>query len=259
MKRILIILAAALSLSSCGLLSNINWNEQALSAAAGHAMTAASLTEDQIVSLCQQSVAQLDQQNKIDNGAYHKRLAKILDGITSVGDQPLNFKVYITDEVNAFASGDGSIRVYSGLMDLMDDSEVMAVLGHEMGHVIEKHSMRAMKRAYMTTAAREAVYAAGGVVGGLAASVVGELADAYVNAQYSQKQEYKADEYGFLISIERGLDPYSMYNSLMKLQTLSSGSNASAAAQMFSSHPDNASRAERMKKAADDYVNKSNK
>ena len=216
-------------------------------------MTAANLSDEQIAMLCQESIAQLDAQNKIDNGAYHQRLAKLLKGITAIGDQPLNFKVYITNEVNAFASGDGSIRVYSGLMDLMDDSELMAVIGHEIGHVLEKHTKKAMQRAYMTTAAREAVYAAGGVVGGLAASVLGELADAYVNAQYSQKNEYVADEYGFLVAVQRGYSPYSMYNSLMKLDRLSEGGEASVLEHMFSSHPDNASRAEKMYQAAQLY------
>jgi len=39
-------------------------------------------------------------------------------------------------DVNAFACGDGSIRVFSALMDLMDDDELMAISGHEIGHVV---------------------------------------------------------------------------------------------------------------------------
>jgi putative metalloprotease len=36
---------------------------------------------------------------------------------------------------------DGSIRIYSGLMEMMDEGELLFVLGHEMGHVVEKHSV----------------------------------------------------------------------------------------------------------------------
>jgi Zn-dependent protease with chaperone function len=36
---------------------------------------------------------------------------------------------------------DGSIRIYSGLMEMMDDEKLLFVLGHEMGQVVEKHSV----------------------------------------------------------------------------------------------------------------------
>ena len=45
----------------------------------------------------------------------------------------------MTKEVNAWAMANGCIRVYSGLMDMMTNNEVEAVLGHEMGHVAHVH------------------------------------------------------------------------------------------------------------------------
>ena len=47
---------------------------------------------------------------------------------------PLNFKVYDVIDVNAFACPDGSVRVFSSLMDIMDDDELLGVIGHEIGH-----------------------------------------------------------------------------------------------------------------------------
>lgn len=60
---------------------------------------------------------------------YAVRLKKIMGNHTSVNGTPLNYKVYITDDINANASADGSVRVYSGLMDLMTDDELRFVLG----------------------------------------------------------------------------------------------------------------------------------
>ena len=54
----------------------------------------------------------------------------------------LNYKVYEVVDINAFACGDGSIRVFSALMDLMDDDELMAVIGHEIGHVVTYRQQR---------------------------------------------------------------------------------------------------------------------
>ena len=51
---------------------------------------------------------------------------------------PLNFKVYYVIDVNAFACADGSVRVFSSLMDIMTDEELLGVIGHEVGHVHTK-------------------------------------------------------------------------------------------------------------------------
>jgi putative metalloprotease len=259
MKRYLVVLLTAmLSLSSCGILSSTSLDTASLVNAAGAAATALSISDDQIAQLSAQSVAYMDSVNTVEKGAYDKRLRKLMGNVKTIDGVPINLKVYKTNEVNAFACGDGSIRVYSGLMDVMDDSELMAVIGHEIGHVVNKDTKTAMKKTYMAYAARMALGATGTLIGNLSTSVLGDIAQSYLNAQYSQKQEFAADENGFKFAIEQGYSPYSMYNSLMKLMKLNegnSGSRSSGVQQAFSSHPATEERAARMKAAADAYVN----
>ena len=255
MKRIPLLLLIAAIACSCSTLSNINWDYNHLANAGGKAVTAAMITDDQVTELCRQSVAYTDAQTPLADAKYQQRLAKLLQGIKEVDGKPLNYKVYRSNEVNACAYGDGSVRVNSALMDLMDDDELLAVIGHELGHVANKDSMKAMKRAYLGSAAREAIFAAGGV-GQLAGTVLGDISEAYVNAQFSQKQESQADEYGFDFTVAQGRDPYSMARSLEKLNNLSSGQQSSTLAKMFSSHPDSAERAAKMRKKADKYTGK---
>ena len=52
---------------------------------------------------------------------------------------------------------DGTIRVYSGLMDMLDDRELVFVVGHEMGHVVAKHIKKKIMLAYAGSAARKAI------------------------------------------------------------------------------------------------------
>jgi len=255
MKRIPLLLLIAAIACSCSTLSNINWDYNHLANAGGKAVTAAMITDDQVTELCRQSVAYTDAQTPLADAKYQQRLAKLLQGIKEVDGKPLNYKVYRSNEVNACAYGDGSVRVNSALMDLMDDDELLAVIGHELGHVANKDSMKAMKRAYLGSAAREAIFAAGGV-GQLAGTVLGDISEAYVNAQFSQKQESQADEYGFQFTVDQGRDPYSMARSLEKLNTLSTGQQSSTLAKMFSSHPDSAERAAKMRRKADKYTGK---
>lgn len=256
-KTFLALLAAAFLLSGCGILANglSSLDPASLATAANTAMTALTISDEQIAELSARSVAYMDSVNKIDKGSYDARLRRLMAKVKTVDGVPINLKVYKTSEVNAFACGDGSIRVYSGLMDAMDDSELMAVIGHEIGHVIHKDTKNAMKKTYMAYAARIALGSTGSVLGSLSTSVLGDIAQSYLNAQYSQKQEFAADENGFQFAIDQGYSPYSMYNSLIKLMKINgkAGSKPSAAMAAFSSHPATEERAARMKAAADAY------
>lgn len=248
-------LAATLAVSGCALLQNTQWDAGYLVGAAGNALTAATLSNAQVVELSRQSVEVMDKENKVNTGAYKTRLDRVMAGITEVDGITLNLKVYETKEINAFACGDGSIRVYSGLMDVMNDDQLIAIIGHEIGHVIHKDTKSAMQRAYASAAARGVIAAASGTVGQLAQSSLGDIAQSFVSAQFSQKQEFAADNYGFDFAVKHGHDPYSMATALEKLLELNhaGGSKASAVAQMFSSHPDCALRAQKMREKAETY------
>lgn len=212
---------------------------------------AATLSDEDIASMSHESVVWMDRHNKVDAGEYDARLRRLTDGITEVDGLPLNFKVYDVIDVNAFACGDGSIRVFSSLMDIMDDDELMAIIGHEIGHVVNHDVRDAMKSAYLASAALNAAGAAGGKIAQLTDSQLGELAAALLDAQFSQKQEYAADEYGLEFCVKHGFSPYGMANALDKLVELSKGAKASAVQKMFSSHPDSEKRAARMKEKAE--------
>ena len=199
------------------------------------------------------AVEKMDQENQVDTSDYHRRLQRLTENI-SVDGLKLNFKVYLTKDVNAFACGDGSVRVYSALMDTMSDSELMAIIGHEIGHVARTDTKDALKNAYLRSAAQNA---AGSVSGSVAArlseSQLAELANSLAQAQYSQKQEYDADEYGFEFCLKNNVDPYAMYHALDKLADMSktNRNNASAIVKAFATHPDSYKRAQRMKEKAD--------
>ena len=224
--------------------------------AANDVATAVSLTDADIARLSHESVVWMDKHNPIadETTEYGARLKRLTENIKQVEGLSLNFKVYDVIDVNAFACGDGSIRVFSSLMDIMDDDELMGIIGHEIGHVVHGDAKSAIKTAYMTSAAMNAAGAAGGAAAKLSDSALGDLVAAFTDAQFSQKQEYAADKYGFEFATEHGFDPYGLSNALAKLVELSQGSKASTVQKMFSSHPDSEKRSARLKEMADEYA-----
>lgn len=225
--------------------------------AASDVANAVTLSDADIANMSREYVDWMDKNNEVAGLDTEKgeRLARLTENIRIDGLN-LNFKVYNVVDVNAFACGDGSIRVCGGLMEVMDDAEVMAVIGHEIGHVVHTDSKNAMKNAYMSSAAKNALGAAGGVAQKLTDSDLGVIAEALGSAQFSQKQEFAADDYAFDFCVKNEIDPYGMANALNKLVELSNGGGqqASAVQKMFSTHPDSEKRAKRMTEKADKYT-----
>ena len=107
MKRFFIALTlSATMLSSCGILSSTSFDAATLASAAGTAMTALTISDEQIAQLSAQSVAYMDSVNTIDKGSYDTRLRKLMKGVTSIDGIPINLKVYRTSEL----TGDEIVR-----------------------------------------------------------------------------------------------------------------------------------------------------
>lgn len=211
------------------------------------AFEAATLSDADVANVANQACAQSDSQNQIasDKSKYNKRLQSIASKLgDNVDGHKLNYKVYLTEDVNAWAMANGCVRVYSGLMDIMNDDEVAAVVGHEIGHVAKGHSKKALQTAYMASIARDAAaQSSNQVVSTLSQSQLGDIGEALINAQFSQSQEKDADDYSLALLKKRGLNPEGLITSFEKLAKLDGGRKSS----MFDSHPASADRAERIR------------
>lgn len=89
----------------------------------------------------------------------------------------VNYKVYITTDVNAWAMTNDCVRVYSRMMGMMNDDEVRGVAGHEMGYVALGHTKKAMQDAYATTSVRSVASAAGGMGRALSGSQLSDFSE----------------------------------------------------------------------------------
>lgn len=228
------------------------------------AAQAFTLTDEQMAAYVKEAVDWMDKNNPVlpENDPYTIRLRSLTKDITDADGIPLNFKVYNVIDVNAFACPDGSVRVFAALMDIMDDDELMGVIGHEIGHVVKRHSKNAFKTELLTGALKDAISSTGGVAAALTDSQLGTLGEALVNAKYSQKQESEADQCGYDFLVKNGRNPWGMVMSFKKLQSLEGGNSqkASAVEKMFSSHPETRKRIDNMTKRCnkDGYVRPNN-
>jgi len=216
----------------------------ALLDAAGDAVTALRISDDDLMQLGAEAAQAYDELNQVlpPEHAYSVRLANIVDGLADDSGLKLNFKVYWVEDVNAFALPDGSVRVFAGLMDLMSDDELRFVIGHEIGHVKHGHSKEAFRTAYLARAARKGLAANDNLVGAVAASELGGLVEDIVNAKHSQSNELEADRFGLELLRKSEHDPAAAISALKRLD------DGKKRSSLLASHPDAGKRADLLAK-----------
>lgn len=171
----------------------------------------------------------------VDDLALQARVTKIGMSLVAVSDRKdlfYTFRVLNSPEVNALALPGGFIYIFKGLVDLMpSDDELAGVIGHEIGHVVKRHTVQLIEKNLLLNVASLAIFRDKGLI-------EQSLAINAIMAGYSRDDERQADHLGFLHSYKAGYNPYSMTMGLMKLSSLDQHYQY----DLFSDHPESKER-----------------
>lgn len=142
------------------------------------------------------------------------------------------------DTVNAFALPGGQVFITAALLRrLQNEGQLVGVLGHEVGHVVGRHSAEQLAKAQLTGALVGAAGVAAssensdGRQGAAIAAAVGQL----VNMRFGRKDELEADHFGVRFMSEAGYDPRAL-EEVMRI--LAEASGGSSQPEFLSTHPD---------------------
>jgi len=139
---------------------------------------------------------------------------------------------------NALALPGGKIYITAGLLRAMEsECELAAVLGHEVGHVADRHNVQGLQRQMGVQLVAELAAAAVGADGGTAARVGTQIVGGMFNLKYSREDEYQADELGVRYMARAGYNPYGMVALLETLQEASGGGEAPGWTEILQTHP----------------------
>lgn len=158
------------------------------------------------------------------------------------------FKVLNTEDVNALACPGGFIYVFKGLLDYMpSDAELAGVLGHEIGHVVKRHTVHQIEKNMVT----QLVAILAGIASGNGdVMAMGMVVGDALAAGYSRADESAADREGFAYTVKAGYSPYAMLVTMHKLQELAA-EYGNPGWGIFDSHPDPEQRIRNMYKLMD--------
>ena len=162
----------------------------------------------------------------------------------------LDWKFIVVDSegVNAYAAPGGIVHITKGALGLIkSEAELAGVLAHELAHVTEKHTVKAIQKAKMVDAGTDVA----GSQGGLAGSVVNRLADASYTMLFENKfdrnDENEADKVGAALANKAGYAPNGLIEFLRHLAARNKG--VTQPNGLFASHPQLEERLDRINKA----------
>jgi len=145
---------------------------------------------------------------------------------------PWTFVVLDTDGVNAFAVPGGIIHITRGALGLLDsEAELAGVLAHEITHVTEKHTVKAIQEGKMVEFGADATLGDKSVFN----KVVDKATEA-VMAGFGRKEELEADRGGVRLANQVGYAPQGLENFLRRLSDRNK--SASEKQGLFASHPE---------------------
>ena len=161
--------------------------------------------------------------------------------------------VFDSSQVNAFALPGGKIGVYTGILNVTENQDQLgAIIGHEVGHVIEHHSNERMSANKLQNMGMAAATAAVGLTDvenkGLWMAGLGLGLQYGVIMPYGRSHESEADIVGQDLMARSGFEPSASIKLWQNMAKLSEGSGQSAPAEFMSTHPSNQTRIKQLTK-----------
>jgi hypothetical protein len=160
---------------------------------------------------------------------------------TSRPELPWTFGVIDTPEVNAFAAPGGYILVTRGLYELLSsDSELAAVLGHEISHCVQRDHYNVIHKQDLATvgkdqAVKNVAVGNDSVAGSYARRYAEKNGAAIMLTSLDREAEYRSDQAAEFYLARAGMNPLTLYAVLQKLTAL--GSESASLAQLYKTHP----------------------
>ncbi|MEP6763233.1 MAG: M48 family metallopeptidase [Gemmatimonadaceae bacterium] len=206
------------------------------------ALTGCLATTQQEVALGADYAAQINRQLPlVADPQVSAYINKLGDSLAKVADdRSLTWHFYVVDQadINAFAVPGGYVYVNRGLIERAENmSELAGVMGHEIGHVVKRHSVKQMQKAQQTSAGIAGVCIfAPSFCNSETGSAVVQVGSAGLSAKFSRDDEAQADQQGVIFTTRAKIDPHGIPN-MFRILLNERKSNPGAVEVFLASHP----------------------
>lgn len=176
----------------------------------------------------------LDEYKEYDDPAAIAYINKLGQALAMASDLPVtwsgyHFMILDTDEVNALSAPSGFVFVTRGILRTAHtESQLAAILAHEIGHVEHHHGLQAIKKSRITSALTSAAITGASVAGSPAlqkltatfGDSIKDITSTLINNGYSREFEKQADQSAVEILERVGYDPHALIQDLKNMESV---------------------------------------
>lgn len=233
------------------------WRSTSYNSITGQKQHVGGITPDQEIALGLQAAPQMEQQYGGESGdatatQLVQQVGQEVVAKSGASKSPYRFQFHLLGDrqtINAFALPGGQVFITEALFRrLKSRAQLAGVLGHEIGHVVARHSAQQIAKQQLgqglTGAAVLASYDprdGSGAGAAQAAMLINQL----VSLKFSRGNELEADSLGVRLESEAGYDPHAMIEVMEILKS----AGGAGGAEFFSTHPNPDNRIEKIKEA----------
>lgn len=210
------------------------------------------MTAEQEIAIGLQSAPEMAQQH---GGLYpDERMQALVDAVGNklvkrsvARETPYQYEFHLLADdrtINAFALPGGQIFITYALFSQLNEPQLAGVLGHEIGHVIGRHSAERIAESNFWR-----TLATGASVGGDMGNVVAGIGQNTL-LKNGRGDELESDELGVLFMIQSGYDPHEM---IAVMEVLKAAAGPNRVPEFQSTHPDPENRIDKIKEAIQKY------
>jgi predicted Zn-dependent protease len=182
-------------------------------------------TDEEEMTMGRKAAEETDQQMALLDSSlittYLNNLGRKVAAVSRRPELEYSFKVVNTDTINAFSLPGGFIYVHRGLLDFVaNESELVGVLAHEVGHVAAHHSMNDVARRWWIDRGMYELQKAGMLNDKQTLDLLQHYGGPillFADRKFSRDEESEADMLGLYNTIRAGYDPEGLIESLARL------------------------------------------
>ena len=201
--------------------------------------------DEALVQMADQAWSDVKAQSPLSQDAAEQarleRVGRKIVAASGRNDLEWEFAVFDGPQINAFVLPNGKVGAFKGLMDFaQDDDELAGVLGHEVGHILARHSAERVSQelaVQLGVGVVSAVLANGehGQYAGEIAGALGMGALYGVILPYSRQHELEADSVGVDLAQQAGMDPAGAVRFFERMAA--EGAGQAQPPEVLSTHP----------------------
>jgi putative metalloprotease len=170
-----------------------------MSDAASDISKSTTVTDEELKKIADEDIAKMDKDNDIVKDQYHIDLQKVMKKIQLPTGVKLDVKVYWSPYLYIFCRSNGSLRVNHGIIEKLNDNELLFVMAHEVGHLLHEDFKKSYRKEHAMYAFEKMLNMGGDSMGGMSNGVLASVTSEMRKSRFQKHEEFNADEFAMSV------------------------------------------------------------